>query len=96
MANKVIVEIASKVLVTLGAGAGALLAKAATEKGLGAAIKAIQDKKASDVVATMTEVVTDAATGDVNPSEVVTEAMGTVETVVEKAAETIAEEASGA
>ena len=84
MAKNVAVEIASKILVTLGAGAGALLAKAATEKGLGTVIKAIQEKKnaVEDII-------------DVDPTEVVTETMGGVEEVVEKAAE-VAEEVSGA
>lgn len=87
--NKVVVDIASKILVTLGAGAGALLAKAATEKGIGSAIKLIQEKK--DTLAEVVETTAE----NVNPSEVVTEAMGTVEEVVEKAAE-VAEEVSGA
>lgn len=87
--NKVVFDIASKILVTLGAGAGALLAKAATEKGIGSVIKSIQEKK--DTLAEVVETTAE----NVNPSEVVTEAMGTVEEVVEKAAE-VAEEVSGA
>lgn len=87
--NKVVVDIASKILVTLGAGAGALLAKAATEKGIGSVIKSIQEKKE-----TLAEVVETTAE-NVNPSEVVTEAMGVVSDVAEKAAE-VAEEVSGA
>lgn len=87
--NKVVVDIASKILVTLGAGAGALLAKAATEKGIGSVIKSIQEKK--DTLAEVVETTAE----NVNPSEAVTEAMGTVEEVVEKAAE-VAEEVSGA
>lgn len=87
--NKVVVDIASKILVTLGAGAGALLAKAATEKGIGSVIKSIQEKK--DALAEVVETTAE----NVNPSEVVTEAMGTVEEVVEKATE-VAEEVSGA
>ena len=87
--NKVLVDIASKILVTLGSGAGALLANAATEKGIGSVIKSIQEKKE-----TLAEVVETTAE-NVNPSEVVTEAMGVVSDVAEKAAE-VAEEVSGA
>lgn len=87
--NKVVVDIASKILVTLGAGAGALLAKAATEKGIGSVIKSIQEKK--DTLAEVVETTAE----NVNPSEVVTEAMGVVSDVAEKAAE-VAEEVSGA
>lgn len=87
--NKVVVDIASKILVTLGAGAGALLAKAATEKGIGSVIKKIGENK--DAIKEAVETTAE----NVNPSEVVTEAMGTVEEVVEKAAE-VAEEVSGA
>ena len=87
--NKVVVDIASKILITLGAGAGALLAKAATEKGIGSVIRSIQEKK--DTLAEVVETTAE----NVNASEVVTEAMGTVEEVVEKAAE-VAEEVSGA
>ncbi len=89
MANKIVVDIASKILVTIAAGAGALMAKAATEKGIGAAIKKIAENKEEikDAIETAAE--------DVNPAEVMTEAMGTVEEVVEKAAE-VAEEVSGA
>ena len=86
--NKVVVDIASKILVTLGAGAGALLAKAATEKGIGSVIKSIQEKK--DTLAEVVETTAENA----DPAAV-TEAMGTVEEVVEKAAE-VAEEVSGA
>ena len=86
--NKVVVDIASKILITLGAGAGALLAKAATEKGIGSVIKSIQEKK--DTLAEVVETTAE----NVDPSSV-TEAMGTVEEVVEKAAE-VAEEVSGA
>lgn len=89
MANKIVVDIASKILVTLAAGAGALMAKAATEKGIGAAIKKIAENK--DAIKEAVETTAE----NVNPSEVVTEAMGTVEEVVEKAAE-VAEEVSGA
>lgn len=77
MAN-VVTEISKKVLIALGTGAGALLAKAATEKSIGAAIKAIQDKKS--VVQDVAETV---AT-DANPADVVTEAMETVEAVAEE------------
>lgn len=87
--NKVVVDIASKILVTLGAGAGALLAEAATEKGIGSVIKSIQEKK--DTLAEVVETTSE----NVNASEVVTEAMGVVSDVAEKAAE-VAEEASGA
>lgn len=89
MANKIVVDIASKILVTLAAGAGALMAKAATEKGIGTAIKKIAENK--DAIKEAVETTAE----NVNPSEVVTEAMGTVEEVVEKAAE-VAEEVSGA
>ena len=89
MANKIVVDIASKILVTIAAGAGALMAKAATEKGIGTAIKKIAENK--DTIKEVVE-----TTGEnVNPSEVVTEAMGTVEEVVEKVTE-VAEEVSGA
>lgn len=85
--NKVVTDIASKVLVTLAAGAGALLAKSATEKGLGSVIKKISENKEAvkETVEAATETATEAA------PDVVTAAMDVVQEVAEKA-----EEVSGA
>ena len=87
--NKIVTDIASKVLVTLAAGAGALLAKSATEKGLGSVIKKIGENKEAvkEVAENAAEAV---ASGEA--TETLTAAM---ETVTEAAAE-VAEEASGA
>ena len=83
MANKVVVDIASKLLVTLAAGAGALLAKSATQKGLGEVIKKLSESK--------TEVKEAVETA----TETMTEALPEVAETVEKVAE-VAEEVSGA
>lgn len=87
--NKIVTDIASKVLVTLAAGAGAILAKAATEKGIGSVVKKIADSKEAvkEVAENAAEAV---ASGEA--TETLTSAM---ETVTEAAAE-VAEEASGA
>ena len=87
MANKVVIDIASKVLVTLAAGAGALLAKSATQKGLGEVIKKLGESKTEvkEAVETATETMTEA----------LPEAAESVAETVEKVAE-VAEEVSGA
>ena len=87
MANKVVVDIASKLLVTLAAGAGALLAKSATQKGLGEVIKRIGESKSEvkEAVESATETMT----------ETLPDAAESMAEAVEKVAE-VAEEASGA
>jgi hypothetical protein len=88
---KIVTDIAGKVLVALCTGAGALLAKAASEKGVGAAIKMLQEKKESvaDAAAAVVETTANVAEG------VPTDAVEGVSEVLEKAAE-VAEEVSGA
>ena len=88
---KIVTDIAGQLLVALCTGAGALLAKAASEKGVGTAIKMLQEKKESVAEAAAAVVETTANVAETVP----TDAVEGVSEVLEKAAEAV-EEVSGA